>query len=132
MRNLTLLVMLGLSAALAQAETKTEEKEDATAVAEVKGDPAAGAGKVAVCVACHGEGGRAPIAPIYPSIAGQSTEYLTSTLIAYRDNQRQGGMAAMMSPQAATLSDQDIGDIAAYYSEQPRCDDPKKQAAKKR
>ena len=59
-----------------------------------------------------------PAAPIYPSLAGQSTEYLQSAMISYRDGLRQGGMSAMMSPQVATLSDQEIGDIAAYYSQQ--------------
>jgi cytochrome c553 len=94
------------------------------------GKPAAGAAKVAVCVACHGEGGITPTAPIYPSLAGQSSEYLTSSLQAYRDGQRQGGMAAMMSPQAATLSDQDIADIAAYYSQQDPCVDAQSPAEK--
>ena len=90
----------------------------ADAPAEVKGNAAAGATKVAVCLACHGEGGKVPLAPIYPSLAGQSSEYLQNAMLAYRDNLRQGGMAAMMSPQVATLSNQDIGDIAAYYSQQ--------------
>lgn len=128
----TLFVMLGLCATVAieaQAETKTEKKEDAAAVAEVKGDAAAGAGKVEVCVACHGAGGGAPIAPIYPNIAGQSVEYLSNALLAYRGGLRQGGMSAMMSPQVATLSDQDLADIAAYFSQQQRCAEPKQSAA---
>ena len=90
----------------------------AAVAAEVKGNAATGATKVAVCQACHGEGGKTPAAPIYPSLAGQSSEYLQNAMIAYRDGLRQGGMSAMMSPQVATLSNQDIGDIAAYYSEQ--------------
>ncbi len=91
------------------------------ATAEVTGDAKAGAAKVAVCEACHGAGGKAPSAPIFPSLAGQSGEYLASTLHAYRDGLRHGGMAEMMSPQAATLSDQDIADLAAYYSHQEVC-----------
>ena len=108
MKISTLLVLLGLSVTAATA----------TAADEVTGNAAAGATKVAVCEACHGEAGKAPIAPIYPSLAGQSSVYLQSSMIAYRDGLRQGGMAAMMSPQVATLSDQDLGDIAAYFSEQ--------------
>lgn len=92
--------------------------QDEKATEEVAGDAQAGAGKVAVCVACHGEGGKITTAPIYPELAGQNVDYLISTLLAYRNNLRQGGNAAMMSPQAATLSDQDIFDIAAYYAEQ--------------
>lgn len=36
----------------------------------------------------------------------------------HRAEQRKGGSSAIMTPQAATLSDEDIADIAAYYSEQ--------------
>ena len=103
------LVMLVLSATAAAA---------AAMAAEVKGNATAGATKVAVCQACHGVGGKTPAAPIYPSLAGQSSEYLQSAMMAYRDGLRQGGMSAMMAPQVATLSNQDIGDIAAYYSDQ--------------
>lgn len=109
MKLSTLLVLLGLSITTSRA---------ALAADEVKGNAAAGATKVEVCIACHGEGGKVPLAPIYPSLAGQSSEYLQSSMIAYRDGLRQGGMSAMMQPQVATLSNQDIGDIAAYYSQQ--------------
>ncbi len=108
MKISTLLVLLGLSATAVTAAV----------AAEIKGNAATGASKVAVCQACHGVAGKVPAAPIYPSLAGQSTEYLQSAMISYRDGLRQGGMSAMMSPQVATLSDQEIGDIAAYYSAQ--------------
>ena len=108
MKISTPLVMLVLSATAAAAAM----------AAEVKGNATAGATKVAVCQACHGVGGKTPAAPIYPSLAGQSSEYLQSAMIAYRDGLRQGRMSAMMAPQVATLSNQDIGDIAAYYSNQ--------------
>ncbi len=52
------------------------------------------------------------------SAYGQNVDYLISTLQAYRDNLRLGGNSAMMSPQAANLTDQDISDIAAYYGAQ--------------
>lgn len=86
-------------------------------LAETVGDAAAGAEKVALCAACHGMDGKSP-ANIYPHLAGQWAAYLESSLKAYRDGERTGGMTAMMTPQAANLSDQDIADIAAYYSEQ--------------
>ncbi len=111
MRILILVLLLGISVTAASGEAKGDAKD------EKKGDVNAGAEKVAVCVACHGEGGKKPAAPIYPRLAGQTSEYLTSSLIAYRNGDRQGGMAAMMSPQAATLSDEDIADIAAYYAQ---------------
>lgn len=85
--------------------------------ASAQGDPEAGAEKIATCVACHGLDGKAT-ADIYPSLSGQSATYLEMSLKAYREGQRGGGMAAVMTPQATNLSDQDIADIAAYYSQQ--------------
>lgn len=112
--------VLTLATLLAMAST--------TITAQVVGDPAAGAKKVAVCQACHGEGGAKPAAPIYPSLAGQSSEYLQNALQAYRDGHRTGGMSAMMIPQVASLSDQDLSDLAAYYSQQEPFVKPKQPA----
>lgn len=81
------------------------------------GDPEEGAKKIALCAACHGTDGKA-VADIYPHLAGQWPAYLESALKAYRDGHRTGGMSAMMTPQATGLSDEDIADIAAYYSQQ--------------
>ena len=86
-------------------------------LASAAGDPEAGAEKITTCVACHDAEGKAT-APIYPSLAGQSATYLESSLKAYRDGLRGGGMSAVMTPQATNLSDEDIADIAAYYSQQ--------------
>ena len=86
-------------------------------LASAEGDAAAGAGKIAVCAACHGMDGKSP-ASIYPNLAGQWPAYLESSLKAYRAGERNGGMSAMMTPQAAALSDEDIADIAAYYGAQ--------------
>ncbi|WP_300493420.1 cytochrome c [uncultured Methylophaga sp.] len=79
------------------------------------GDVAAGKAKSAVCSTCHGTEGIATM-PVYPNLAGQNAEYLVSALKAYRDKQRQGGMAAIMQMQANNLSDEDIANLAAYYS----------------
>ena len=84
---------------------------------QAAGDAEAGANKVAVCAACHGADGKSA-ANIYPHLAGQWAPYLESALKAYRAGERTGGMTAMMTPQATNLSDEDIADIAAYYSEQ--------------
>lgn len=78
-------------------------------------DAAAGKTKAAVCAACHGANGVATI-PIYPNLAGQNEPYLVSALKGYRDKQRNGGMAAIMQMQAAALSDEDIDNLAAYYT----------------
>ncbi|MFP4138590.1 MAG: c-type cytochrome [Halomonas sp.] len=85
--------------------------------AQAEGDAAAGEEKIGTCVACHGTDGKG-LAPIYPNLNGQSATYLESSLKAYRDGQREGGNAAMMTPMAKGLSDEDIADIAAYYASQ--------------
>tara|TARA_R110001606_G_scaffold346892_5_gene496089 strand:+ start:51871 stop:52188 length:318 start_codon:yes stop_codon:yes gene_type:complete len=79
------------------------------------GDIAAGKAKAALCATCHGANGIA-IAPMYPNLAGQNEAYLVSALNAYRSKERNGGMAAIMQMQAANLSDDDINDVAAYFS----------------
>lgn len=83
--------------------------------AQAAGDPEAGKGKISACAACHGTDGMGT-APIYPNLAGQSAAYLESSMKAYREGQRGGGMSALMTPQAQGLSDEDIADIAAYYA----------------
>jgi len=65
------------------------------------------------CVDCHGAEGNAPIAATYPHLAGQYADYLAHALQAYRSGDRE---QALMSPQAAQLSDQDIANLAAYFA----------------
>lgn len=77
------------------------------------GDASAGQVKSAVCGACHGADGKA-IQPTYPNLAGQHASYLTKQLTEFRDGDR---VNALMSGQATNLSDQDILDLAAYFSE---------------
>lgn len=79
------------------------------------GDIAAGKAKSAVCAACHGANG-VSVAPIYPNLNGQKEAYLISSLKAYKAGQRQGGMSAIMAPQATALSDADMENLAAYYA----------------
>ncbi len=86
-----------------------------TNAALAAGDAAAGQAKSASCAACHGADGIATV-PTYPSLAGQNEAYLVSSMQAYKQKQRQGGMAAIMEIQAANLSDEDIADISAYYA----------------
>ncbi len=75
----------------------------------------AGKAKSAVCSACHGVDGVAVI-PGYPSLKGQNEQYLVSSMKAYKNGQRTGGLATMMQAQAGMLSDQDIDNLAAYFA----------------
>jgi cytochrome c553 len=68
------------------------------------------------CVDCHGAEGNAPIDDTYPKLGGQYGDYLAHALQAYRSGDRQH---ALMTPQAASLSDQDISDLAAYFASRP-------------
>ncbi len=81
------------------------------------GDAGAGKAKAAVCAGCHGMNGKAMV-PNYPSLAGQNAAYIEGALKAYKTQERKGYQAAIMYGMAATLSDQDIADLAAYYASQ--------------
>lgn len=70
------------------------------------------------CMGCHGEFGISPI-ETNPNLAGQNAAYLEYALKAYRSGDRKAGLAVIMRPNAANLSDQDIQDLAAYFSSQP-------------
>ncbi|MFK7857573.1 MAG: cytochrome c [Granulosicoccus sp.] len=82
----------------------------------VAGDPAAGAEKAATCSACHGEDGLSQQVLTYPVLAGQYASYLEHSLKSYRDGSRQN---AIMAGFASQLSDEDIADLAAWFSSLP-------------
>ena len=75
-----------------------------------KGD----ASKAAVCVACHGVDGNS-INPIWPNLAGQGAEYTVQQLNAFKTKKRNN---AVMWPFASNLTEEDMWDIAVYYSKQ--------------
>ena len=82
------------------------------AAAVFAGDAAAGKSKSATCAACHGPNGISPN-DMWPNLAGQKAGYLVAQMKAFRDGQRTN---PMMAPMAAPLSDDDIANLAAYYS----------------
>ena len=79
------------------------------------GDAQRGAEKAGSCMACHGAEGKATV-PLYPSLAGQHAPYLEHALQAYKKGERSGGRAEVMKAFVAGLSDDDMADLAAYYS----------------
>lgn len=80
------------------------------------GDVEAGKRKSLPCAACHGADGDASVDPQYPRLAGQYEDYLAQALREYRSGERSD---PIMMGFASTLSDQDIEDLAAYYSRLP-------------
>jgi cytochrome c553 len=78
------------------------------------GKVADGATKSAICSSCHGPNGNS-VNPEWPRLAGQSAVYIAEQLRLFRSGVRDN---AIMKPLAATLSDQDISDLAVYYAAQ--------------
>ena len=84
----------------------------ALSVSALAGDPKAGRKKAAKCQVCHGYDGIGTN-PEVPHIAGESDIYLIRQLRAFRSGKR---THAQMSIIAKDLSDEDIANLAAYYS----------------
>lgn len=84
--------------------------------AQAAGNAEAGKTKAAqVCAACHGPEGNKPTAPENPILAGQHQDYLAKALKDYKTGKRNN---AIMKGFAASLSNQDIADLAAWFASQ--------------
>ncbi len=83
--------------------------------ASAEGDPDAGKAKAVACGACHGQAGISNN-PLWPHLAGQQEAYLAKQIREFRDGVRE---EPTMIGFVATLSDQDIADLAAYYAGLP-------------
>ena len=79
------------------------------------GDAAAGKTKAIPCMGCHGIPGYFNVYPTYhvPKVGGQHPNYIVYALKAYKSGQRSH---KTMQAQAASLSEQDMADIAAYFA----------------
>jgi cytochrome c553 len=78
------------------------------------GDPARGKELSYTCLGCHGIPDYKNVYPTYsvPELAGQHPEYIVAALKEYKSGERSH---ATMHQQAASLSEQDMQDIAAYF-----------------
>jgi len=90
----------------------------ASPLAVAGGSVDAGRTKANTCMGCHGIPGYTNAYPTYrvPKLGGQSAEYLAIALKAYKTGERPH---KTMQAQAASLSDQDIEDIAAFLAVAP-------------
>ena len=84
------------------------------APAPAAGDAARGKAKTEPCIACHGADGNSASAA-FPRLAGQHASYLVHALQAYTTGARTN---AIMQGFAASLSQQDREDLAAWYANQ--------------
>lgn len=74
------------------------------------------ANKALVCAACHGQNGNS-LNPEWPNLAGQHPKYFIKQLNDMKNRDLRD--APTMSALVATLSDQDMDDLAAYYAKMP-------------
>lgn len=107
-RKITLIV--ALTVALASGTAAAQSGAPA-------GDVAKGSQKVQMCQGCHGiDGWRTAYPEVYsvPKIAGQQPAYLVAALKAYRSGDRSH---PSMKAIAASLTDADMANLAAYYAQ---------------
>ena len=64
------------------------------------------------CAACHGAEGQGMA--VFPKLAGQSSDYITSRLYAYQNRETIGNMSSTMWAQAGQLTDEQIATIGKY------------------
>jgi cytochrome c553 len=80
------------------------------------GDAMAGKAKSGLCGTCHGTEGNSANS-LWPHLAGQHASYIVQQLKGFQNELRQD---ITMSPMAAPLSEQDMLDLAAYFSSQTK------------
>lgn len=67
-----------------------------------------------ICAPCHGLNGIS-MTPLWPNLAGQKNQYMVIQLQAFKKGDRKNNI---MEPIAKNLSDQDMDNVANYYSGQ--------------
>jgi cytochrome c553 len=67
------------------------------------------------CAACHGQDGQG--IGVFPKLAGQTSDYISDRLYAYKNREQIGAMSSTMWAQAGMLSDQDIKLISKFIEE---------------
>ena len=90
----------------------------AAVAADIVGDAKNAKGKIEMCIGCHAiPGYKATFPEVFqvPMIGGQSAKYIENALKGYQKGERKH---PTMKGIAVSLSDQDIADIAAFYSQQ--------------
>lgn len=105
------MVWMLAAAAVVAATANAGAASDQSAAA---GNAAAGQAKSATCAACHGADGNS-VSPQFPKLAGQNADYIVRELQRFKSGDRKN---AIMQPMAASLSTQDMEDLAAWFSSQ--------------
>jgi cytochrome c553 len=108
--NLTGLMVSDLFSLSAHAAATVEKPAEAAPATAKTAEQIVGA----VCSACHGVDGNSVITA-NPKLAGQHPEYLVKQLTEFKSGKRAN---AVMTGMASTLSDEDMKNLAAYFSNQ--------------
>jgi len=86
-------------------------------LAQAAGNADEGKTKSAVCAGCHAADGNSGINPLWPKLAGQHPQYIEKQLKDFKAGNRTD---PLMAPMAMPLSEQDMADLAAYFSSQTK------------
>jgi len=95
---------------------KIEESADVIKKRTGSGDTVAGKEKSQLCQGCHGEDGNS-MDPLVPKLSGQYDKYIAKQLRNYQAGLR---THQIMNAMAATISDEELADIASYFASQPK------------
>lgn len=115
MRNAVKTLTLSLAKTLT-ALTVTLGMLAVSVAANGQGDAAAGADKITVCLACHGQDGNMSQLDNVPKIGGQNEKYLLKQMQDIKSGVR---AAPLMTGMLNALNEQDLANVAAYYASQP-------------
>jgi cytochrome c553 len=88
------------------------QNDNAKPIQPRAGDPVAGKAKSLLCQGCHGEDGNS-LSTLVPKLAGQNEGYITKQVRNFQAGIRKH---AIMNDLAMTVNDDDLVDIAAYFS----------------
>jgi cytochrome c553 len=129
---LAVMSSMALAVVVTQAQGQSAAPEAASAApapapATTAGNAERGKAISYTCLGCHGVPGYKNAYPNYsvPKLEGQHPEYIVIALQAYRSGERSH---LTMHSQASTLTDQDMQDIAAFFSGKPLAPNPASQA----
>ena len=111
--SLIFFALFGLSIGLNAADDKSKEIKMPDTF--ISGNADKGSQLVETCTACHGVDGNS-ISTDWPKLAGQNQKYLYEQLKYFRDGDRMNALMMGVTPYLKTLNDQDLLDIAAFYS----------------
>ncbi|MCS3730920.1 MULTISPECIES: c-type cytochrome [Bradyrhizobium] len=106
----------GLTTAVVAEPKKADDKAIAIGAALAsRGDWSKG---LPGCGQCHGAMGQG-VGKTFPKLAGQSSEYITSQLKAWKDGTRTSDPLHLMTGIASKLDDKQVAAVAAYYATLP-------------